>query len=408
MPPLSRAREFFSAYTQDLTSDELGKVFTRDAPEAYRFFTRGIDSKAFRALPRHTRVLRWTQAFFVAFTMRLTPARRAIYGVALLSAAIGVISLFRGFSVFGVPIVIPPFFFRVGVPTLAFQPGTNWLIFAFAAMNLLVLLEVFDRLSLKRDLEVAREIQLAMLPDGTWAAPGVEASGLTRPANTVGGDFYDILPRSDGRVLVALGDVAGKASPAALLMALFLAMLRTLVDEELPLAELARRLNIQVSKHAPPSRFITLFMGLFDPRTGELEFINAGQTPPLLLRAGGSVERLSTGGVALAMFEGSTYEPGFARLDPGDALIMYSDGITEAESPAGLMFEEFGLEAAVRATPGVSAAVLGRAVFRAVDDHRHGERLADDLTVLVLSRPVVPPVPSVPSVPPPVPFVQNQ
>ena len=408
MPPVSRAREFFSAYTQDLTSDELGKVFTRDAPEAYRFFTRGIDSKAFRALPRHTRVLRWTQAFFVAFTMRLTPARRAIYGVALLSAAIGVISLFRGFSVFGVPIVIPPFFFRVGVPTLAFQPGTNWLIFAFAAMNLLVLLEVFDRLSLKRDLEVAREIQLAMLPDGTWAAPGVEASGLTRPANTVGGDFYDILPRSDGRVLVALGDVAGKASPAALLMALFLAMLRTLVDEELPLAELARRLNIQVSKHAPPSRFITLFMGLFDPRTGELEFINAGQTPPLLLRAGGSVERLSTGGVALAMFEGSTYEPGFARLDPGDALIMYSDGITEAESPAGLMFEEFGLEAAVRATPGVSAAVLGRAVFRAVDDHRHGERLADDLTVLVLSRPVVPPVPSVPSVPPPVPFVQNQ
>lgn len=390
---MSRAREFFSAYTQDLTSDELGKVFTRDAPEAYRFFTRGIDSKAFKALPRHTRVLKWTQAFFMAFTMRLTPARRAIYGVALVAAAIGVLSLFRGVSVFGVPIVIPPFFFRVGVPILAFQPGTNWLIFAFAAMNLLVLLEVFDRLSLKRDLEVAREIQLAMLPDGTWAAPGVEASGLTRPANTVGGDFYDILPRTDGRVIVALGDVAGKASPAALLMALFLAMLRTLVDEDLALPELARRLNIQVSKHSPPSRFITLFLGLFDPRTGELEFVNAGQTPPLLLRAGGSVERLSTGGVALAMFEGSTYESGVARLDPGDALIMYSDGITEAESPAGVMFDELGLEAAVRATPGVSAAVLGRAVFRAVDDHRRGERLADDLTVLVLSRPVVPPVP---------------
>lgn len=401
MPPVSRAREFFAAYTQDLTSEELGKVFTRDAPEAYRFFTRGIDSKAFKALPRHKRALKWTQAFFMAFTMRLTPARRAIYGVALLSAAFGVISLFRGVSVFGVPIVIPPFFFRIGVPTLAFQAGTNWLIFAFAAMNLLVLLEVFDRLSLKRDLEVAREIQLAMLPDGTWAAPGVEASGLTRPANTVGCDFYDILPRTDGRVIVALGDVAGKASPAALLMALFLAMLRTLVDEDLPLPELARRLNIQVSKHAPPSRFITLFLGLFDPRTGELEFVNAGQTPPLLLRAGGSVERLSTGGVALAMFEGSTYQSGYARLDPGDALIMYSDGITEAESPAGVMFEETGLEAAVRATPGVAAAVIGRAVFRAVDDFRRGERLADDLTVLVLSRPIVPPVP------PLVPSVQN-
>ena len=393
MAPVSRAREFFSAYTQDLTSDELGKVFTRDAPEAYRFFTRGIDSKAFKALPRHRRILKWTQAFFMAFTMRLTPARRAIYGLALVAAAIGVLKLFSGIGVFGVPIVIPPFFFRIGIPVLAFSPGTNYLIFAFAAMNLLVLLEVFDRLSLKRDLEVAREIQLAMLPDGTWSAPGVEASGLTRPANTVGGDFYDILPQADGRVIVALGDVAGKASPAALLMALFLAMLRTLVDEPMSLSELARRLNVQVSKHAPPSRFITLFLGLFDPRTGELEFVNAGQTPPLLLRAGGSLERLSTGGIALAMFEESTYESGHARLEPGDALVMYSDGITEAESPAGLMFEEMGLEAAVRATPGVAAAVLSRAVFSAVDHHRHGERLADDLTVLVLSRPVVPPVP---------------
>ena len=395
MPPVSRAREFFSAYTQDLTSDELGKVFTRDAPEAYRFFTRGIDSKAFKALPRHTRILKWTQAFFMAFTMRLTPARRAIYGVALVAAAFGVLSLSRGISVFGVPIVIPPFIFRIGIPTLAFAPGTNWLILAFALMNLIVLLEVFDRLSLKRDLEVAREIQLAMLPDGTWSAPGVEASGLTRPANTVGGDFYDILPQPDGRVIVALGDVAGKASPAALLMALFLAMLRTLVDEHSAPAELVRRLNIQVSKHAPPSRFITLFLGLFDPLTGEIEFVNAGQTPPLLLRAGGEVERLSTGGIALAMFEASTYESGRARLGPGDALVMYSDGITESESPAGIMFEDTGLEAAVRATPGVAAAVLSRAVFRAVDQHRQGERLADDLTVLVLSRPVVPPVPAV-------------
>jgi serine phosphatase RsbU (regulator of sigma subunit) len=396
---MSRAREFFAAYTQDLTGDELGKVFTRDAPEAYRFFTRGVDTKAFRALPWHRRALKWTQAFFMAFTMRMTPARRVLYGVALIAAAIGVLELFRGITVFGVPIVVPPFFFRIGIPVLAFADGTNWLILAFALMNLIVLLEVFDRLSLKRDLEVAREIQLAMLPDGTWASAGVEASGLTRPANTVGGDFYDILPRPDGRVIVALGDVAGKASPAALLMALFLAMLRTLVDEHLAPSDLVRRLNIQVSKHAPPSRFITLFLGLFDPRTGDLEFVNAGQTPPLLLRAGGAVERLSTGGVALAMFEGSTYDSGHAQLEPGDALVMYSDGITEAESPAGLMFDELGLEAAVRATPGVSAGVLSRAVFNAVDDHRRGERLADDLTVLVLSRPIVPPVPAlVPSV----------
>ena len=132
-------------------------------------------------------------------------------------------------------------------------------------MNLLVLLEVADRLSLKRDLEVAREIQQAMLPDGMWSGPGVEAFGLTKPANTVGGDFYDILPQPDGRVIVALGDVAGKASPAALLMALLLAMMRTLVDEGLGVAALAARLNLQIGRHAPRVAVHHAFCGFVRP-----------------------------------------------------------------------------------------------------------------------------------------------
>ena len=137
-------------------------------------------------------------------------------------------------------------------------------------MNLLVLLEVADRLSLKNDLEIARQIQQAMLPSGQFAAPGVETAGVSRPANTVGGDFYDILPLDDGRIAVALGDVAGKGSPAALLMALSLAMLRTLVDERLEPAELMTRLNVQVCRQAPRTRFITLFYAVFDPRSGDL------------------------------------------------------------------------------------------------------------------------------------------
>ena len=135
---------------------------------------------------------------------------------------------------------------------------------------------------------------------------------------------------------MALGDVAGKASPAALLMALLLAMMRTLVDEGLTIADLVARLNIQVGRHAPPSRFITLFVASYDPRTGNMQFVNAGQTPPLLRRQNGTIERLITGGIALGMFEGSTYDAGTAHLEPGDALVMYSDGITEAEDPAGV------------------------------------------------------------------------
>src|SRR6185369_26728 len=166
------------------------------------------------------------------------------------------------------------------VPHPTFAPGTVWLLTGFLLVNLLMLLEVADRLSLKNELEIARDIQLAMLPRGEYRAPGIEAFGMTRPANTVGGDFYDILPLPDGRVLFALGDVAGKGSPASLLMALLLAMMRTLVDEGFEGAALAARLNAQIVKHAPTSRFVTLFFGVLNTATGEFGYVNAGQNPP--------------------------------------------------------------------------------------------------------------------------------
>jgi serine phosphatase RsbU (regulator of sigma subunit) len=383
-------REFISRYTHDLTSDELGKLFTRETPEAYRFFARGINTAELEGLPWYQKAIKYAQAFFLAFTMRLSPARRLMYGVSLALCVVGLLQLFSGFGLMRVPIPIALFFVNIRVPAPLFANGTLWLLSGFLLMNLLVLLEVADRLSLKRDLEVAREIQNAMLPDGTWSGPGVEAFGLTKPANTVGGDFYDILPRPDGTVLVALGDVAGKASPAALLMALLLAILRTLVDEGLPLTALVQRLNVQVSRHAPASRFITLFLASFEPSTGRVEFVNAGQTPPLLRRQNGSIERLMSGGVALGMFEGSTYEAGELQMNPGDALLLYSDGLTEAESPDGQPFDEAGLERTLALYAGAyqksAAAELGRAVFDAVERHRRDQRLQDDLTVLVLSR----------------------
>lgn len=386
----SAPRQFFETYTKDFSPDELGKLFTRETPEAYRFFARGINTTELDGLRWPRRAIRYVHAFFLAFTMRLSPARRIIYAGALGLAVIGIVQLFSHVGAFYFRLPFPLSFVRIGVPALMFQQGTSALLVGFLLMNLLVLLEVADRLSLKRDLEVAREIQQAMLPEGTWSGPGVEAFGLTKPANTVGGDFYDILPQPDGRVIVALGDVAGKASPAALLMALLLAMMRTLVDEGLTIAQLVARLNIQIGRHAPASRFITLFVASYDPRTGDLQFVNAGQTPPLLRRQNGTVERLTTGGIALGMFEGSTYDAGHAHLDGGDALVMYSDGITEAEDPSGQAFDEAGLERSLALYPGTfpsaGAASIGQAIFDAVERHRRDSRLQDDLSVLVLSR----------------------
>ena len=364
-----RTAGFFDTCTRDLKAEDLQRLFTRDTREAYRFFTRHVDTEAFRLLPWYRRLWAHVRVLFMAFTMKLSPARRVVYGASLLLAALALANLAQA-----------------GSHGVVFPDGTGLFIVAFALMNLLVLLEVADRLSLKNDLEIAREIQVAMLPDAVYEAPGVETFGLSRPANTVGGDFYDIVPLADGRVAIAVGDVAGKGSPAALLMALLLAMMRTLLDERLEPAELVARLNVQVTRHAPGSRFITLFYGVFDPATGVLTFVNAGHTPPLLLRRDAAVERLTDGGIALGMFDGSTYLTGRAMLAAGDLLAIYSDGITEAENPAGKPFDEQGLESALRVNRPASLSAVGAGIVQAVERHTADTRLADDLTILLLRR----------------------
>jgi sigma-B regulation protein RsbU (phosphoserine phosphatase) len=314
--------------------------------------------------------------------MRLSPARRALYAVAVIFTVIGLLELFLGLR--SARVLLFPFEFNLPMPD--WPRGTMKLFLGFIAMQLLMLMEIADRLSLKSDLEIARDIQLAMLPRGISELGGARACGLTRPANTVGGDFYDILTLPDGRVIVTVGDVAGKGSPAALLMALLLAMLRTLVDEGLESARLLARLNVQIVRHSPGSRFITLFYALYDPRSGQIEYVNAGHLPPIIHRQDGTFERLTGGNIALGMFEGSTYESHRAELRPGDALILYSDGITEAENTRGTAFEESGLTETITTAATHDPEQLGRAVLAAVDEHAGDARLGDDLTVLVLSR----------------------
>jgi serine phosphatase RsbU (regulator of sigma subunit) len=275
-------------------------------------------------------------------------------------------------------------------PTFSLPDGLMSVVIAFALVNLLVLLEVADRLSLKNDLEIAREIQKAMLPPGRFRAPGADVAGFSRPANTVGGDFYEILPLGDGRLVAAVGDVAGKGSPASLLMALLLAMMRTLIDERLEAAELISRLNVQVCRQSPGNRFITLFYSVLNLATGELTYVNAGHTPPLLLRADGAVERLQDGGIALGMFDQSRFQTGRVVLQPDDLLAIYSDGITEAENPKGLPFDELGLETVLTAERRNNVAATCAAVVRAVERHTADTRLADDLTLLLLRRSTVP------------------
>jgi serine phosphatase RsbU (regulator of sigma subunit) len=385
-PEPGKRSSFFDTYTRDLKADDLQRLITRDTREAYKFFTRGVDPDALKGLPWYRRAWVHARTLFLAFTMKLSPARRIVFAAALALALIGLINLLRGVGV--IEVAILPFGIGVGIPGPVFARGTWSLLFAFALMNLLVLLEVADRLSLKNDLEIARDIQQAMLPSGVYTAPGVETVGMSRPANTVGGDFFDILPLDDGRLIITLGDVAGKGSPAALLMALLLAMLRTLVDEKLEAADLVTRLNVQVCRHAPGTRFITLFYGVYQPLTGELTYVSAGHTPPLVLRGDGRCERLTDGGIALGMFDHSTYSTGRVAIQPDELIAVYSDGITEAENPRGIPFDEAGLETALKNNHRQALSAVGTAVVRAVEHYTVDTRLQDDLTILLLRRTV--------------------
>ena len=379
-----RARDLFDTYTRDLSTEDLQRLFTDDTRDAYQFFTRGKDDERFARMPFWKSAPLRLREFFVAFTMRLSPARRALYVGALIVALTGIIRLFRGFSSVDFPFGVP--FLQVAVLMPVWADGTLALIISFVLVNLLVLLEVADRLSLKGELEVAREIQLAMLPKGTYRAGDIEICGITRPANTVGGDFYDVLPLPDGRIIVTLGDVAGKGSPAALLMALLLAVLRTLVDENLPAPALVERLNVQICRHSPSSRFITLFYAVYSPSTGILTYVNAGQNPPMIRRRDGRYERLGSTGVALGMFDHSTFNAVDTTLAPGESLVLYSDGITEAEDPAGRPFEESGLELVVERHAQEEPAEIGIQVLKAVEAHAKASRFIDDLTILLLKR----------------------
>jgi hypothetical protein len=208
MSQTRRQTGFFQDYTRDLTTDDLRRLFTRDAREAYHFFSRHVDFREFEHLPWYRRVLAHARVIFIAFTMRLSPARRAVYAFALVAMVVGLIN-------------------QASANRLA--DGTGWLLIAFGLVNLLVLLEVADRLTLKNDLEVAREIQNAMLPRRAVPRAGRRGRRPGRGPPIRSGRLLRHPALGDGRVVIALGTCRARGSPAALLMALLLAMFRTLV-----------------------------------------------------------------------------------------------------------------------------------------------------------------------------------
>ena len=239
---------------------------------------------------------------------------------------------------------------------------------------------------MEQEIQKAAEIQNHLLPQEGPPIEGYEIFGTSLMCRAVGGDYYDYVPLEDGRYGLGLGDVAGKGLPAALLMASFQASLRALSEMELSPDDTIRRLNRLLCKSIPENRFVTFFYAVLEPKTHVLTYVNAGQNPPYIVRHGGGSDRLEQSGPPLALLEDATYKSHQTRLEPGDVLVCYSDGISEARGPSEEEFGELRLCEVVANEATRPAVELVRAVTLALQGHCAGRAYQDDVTLVVLKR----------------------
>ncbi len=237
-----------------------------------------------------------------------------------------------------------------------------------------------------RDLEQAAEIQQGFLPAVAPSVRGLDVAGHNAPCRTVGGDYYDFFPYGSSRIAMVLGDVSGKGMPASLLMMGLQARVQVLIEEPKSLADVMTRLNRITSANCPSNRFITFFFCILDGDTGELTFCNAGHNPPLIIRADGSYVQLQGGGPVLGILPYIEYEEYHEQVAEGDVLVIYSDGVTEANNPAGDEFEIEGLSEAVIRDRHLPASAIVTRINQALTAYTAGAPPSDDITVIVARR----------------------
>lgn len=239
---------------------------------------------------------------------------------------------------------------------------------------------------LERELQLAMEIQQRFQPTAPPVVPGYELQGISFPCYEIGGDYYDFIQREDGRLVIALGDVSGKGTAAALLMSSLHASVHAQAGSHDTLAETISAVNRYLSDNIPSNRFVTLFYAELDPASGSLSFLNAGHNPPLIVHAAGTVEQLASGGLPLGIKRDAEYREGRTQLQMGDVLVIYSDGVTEAASPSG---EEFGptrLYEVVARNIDASAAGVRDRIESALTKFSQGTQAADDITLVIVKR----------------------
>jgi phosphoserine phosphatase RsbU/P len=361
-------------FTRDLTHQGLRELLQQEAQDTFRFLTREANLAELEQLPWHERYPKMIWRSFLAMAYRLSPWRRVLFAASALVLPFGWIWFAAHLLSVG-PFSVAPL-----------AGGGVWLLFSATALFFLLALELRDKLGLKGDLEVARQIQFGLLPFDPWEKDGVSIVTAMRPANTVGGDYFDEIDLGDRHLAIAVGDVAGKGMPAALLMALLQGSLRTLLSAGLRGEELVAKLNAHLCANIPSNRLITFFYAELDTASGRLLYVNAGHNPPFLLTPGEPTRRLASTAMAL----GITTETGFPQmtldLELGDRLVLYTDGVTEAENAADQEYGDGRLQAWLEANREESGRRLIDGVIAEVLAHCGTARPRDDMTLMCLER----------------------
>jgi phosphoserine phosphatase RsbU/P len=359
-----KLRIFWQRITDGIAVDQLWAQFQADARDSYRFYSKDVETARLEGESCWRHFWRIARGLFWAMMMKLSPVRRVLLLIALVLLFLPVFSVNRGDQ--------------------SFDTGGS----RFAGSILLVVLlalELADRVTMKRDLEIAREIQSWLMPSQAPSVPGVDIAFATRPANTVAGDYYDAFFRANERLLIVVADVAGKSVPAALLTATLQASLRTLAALPGSLTELVGRVNRYACEQSLNGRrFTTAFLAELEPVSGSLTYVNAGHNWPVLRHATGAVERLEAGGLPLGISAAVEYRSGTATLARGDFLLIFTDGLVEAENAQEREFGEERMLPVVQALQGATAAEGLKRIMMSVDAFVGLTRQHDDITCLLL------------------------
>jgi sigma-B regulation protein RsbU (phosphoserine phosphatase) len=339
-----RLHRFWQRVTEGLELTQLWSQFETEARTSYRLYSRDVAAKTPQGLTKRGHRLHVVKEFFWAVLEKLSPARRVLLLAALIMLAIPRSS-----------------FSSSGEGGKVYSVEFDLHFWAALLLFLLLMLEIADRVVMKRDLQIAREIQTWLLPGAPPQIPGISVAYATRPANTVAGDYYDVFPRpgktnEESRVVFAVADVAGKSIPAAMLMATFQASLKTLSTAQVALPELVANMNRYACSNSQGGlRFTTAFLAEYDAARRVFHYINAGHNNPILRRRNGQIERLDVGGLPLGIQAEAKYDSASVTLAPGDWLIIFTDGLVEAVNAHDEEFDEprllRALEAGVSGTP---------------------------------------------------------